>query len=302
MCVSPRTWRGEVSDAALAPAWRRASGHIKEGALPVRWVRGPVSATICVVLALGWQPLSPTVWQGGDGAMIDLAATPPKRVRALAGKAAAAAAWWSAAASRRDASGSEGGVDLGNVQHVRRQADARRDGAVLCVVTGGVTTAARRQRQGLQEDDCCENCGEPGADKTHLFWRCPAHADLRARRGFDDEVIANLAARAPACFMNRALVPKAWTDRQPVAGRAAQGGQAGSGLFGLVATDGAAKHPQDRRRRRAAWGFHAVESVREFPLRLFGGRLPDSFPGGADGCHRSAPAGSGRWRPYSAGR
>ena len=259
--------RGEVTDELLSPAWRRAAAKIRLGTLPASWVRGPISAVLRVVGIIGWDPITPTSWRICGGGVLDLKAVPPLRLKHLAGRAAQRAAWRDAATSRRDAAGSEDGIDLASAGRVSQRASARRKGAALCVLAGGVTTAARRQRQNLQEGDCCEACGAAGADEVHLFWRCPAHAELRREAGFTERFIGDLLRRAPMCFLARGLVPSAWTERPRVAGPAALAGEPpgwwrqapGRVLTGIVATDGAARQPADRRRRRAAWGLYAVE-------------------------------------------
>ena len=276
-------WSGDVSDEAVGPAWRRSTRKIRSGCLAAAWVRGPVAATIRVVLGLGWKPEAPTKWRLPDGSVLDLTVATPRRARDAAGRAAAVAAWRAGAVSRRDAAGSEEGVDLTNFARASRGADAKRVGALTAIASGAVTTPERRWRQGYQDSPACEECGAASADEVHFFWKCPAGRAPRQKAGFTDEIVDQLVACAPACFLTRGLVPHRWTARRQAAGPCAWGGEPAAAddhcwpylrtLAGTVATDGAARRPTDARRRRAAWGFYSVALD-----RTLCGPLPGAAP------------------------
>ena len=298
---------------AIRRAWDQAAKKL--GRLPPnqRWkqVAGPITATIAVLLDIGWLPLQPDSWVDTAGSTWDLIVGFSSSDLKYEVNGDLARLLWKRASLQHAAKGLEEGPDLTvwKAKYSQLLGSKKYDeaGMQAVIATGGYWTQSRRHKAGLL---ClpCWRCGAPPAecDELHTFWTCPHHlrSEVPAIKQSAHHVRTAVGNRHP-CFWLRGLVPSSLTTRSretsdvgflhfvggeaeavtkslelPVraAGTiselfqlAASKGKLGTPLL-QAATDGSGG-PQsiDRRTRVCGWGYVTAVEVGEIMLAFGAG-------------------------------
>jgi hypothetical protein len=197
-----------------------------------RWrlVKGPIGATIVTVSEVGWNPISPFKWVGGDpllggpwtwSSKLGQDPDPSTLLEMIS--------WdvhlqlWRKAARGRLAQGMEDGIDLTILQREIARAqkvDNKKAKVLQCIAAGGIWTNKRLYDAGLSSTPDCPYCGEV-EDEYHFFWACPTLVDL------EEEAITRTSTEwwkrisnredpsYTECFFLRGLLPSKRTRRRP---------------------------------------------------------------------------------------
>ena len=162
----------------MAAAWETAKAKLDKIAQGHRWVavRGIVSATICTLLDLGWQPSKANTWEDATGGVWEATEAPPGGDCDLAEQVAidAHAPFW-----RRmecHTSGLSRAPDLTVYRKHRRRLERRRDwrmrGLLDTVATAAVWPAQRRHHADNAISPMCPRCGKAEESELHRVWQC----------------------------------------------------------------------------------------------------------------------------------
>ena len=180
-------------------------------------VRGPLRATIVLLLELGWRPIAPSAWGEPLPAhriwRLEERGSWAPFCRSLA--SSAMAQHWPDAARHWSGTGLERGGDFtslkAHLRHFEKKGLHGQYGALHTVAIGATWPRARRVSASLPGvlDDTCTRCGRAPETDIHRYYQCPANRDIPDRAVQSTQ---HLAERACAeheleCYWLRGIVP-----------------------------------------------------------------------------------------------
>ena len=175
----------------ISAMWPRQLALLSAVQLARRWamVRGPLRATIVVLLEFGWRPVAPSTW--GEP-------LPADRIWRLDGKGnwalfcrslanSAMARHWPDAAKHWNGTSLERGGDFtslkAHLRHFEKKGLHGQYGALHTVAIGATWPRARKFSALLPGvlDDTCPRCGRAPDTDIHRYCQCPANRDIPDR-------------------------------------------------------------------------------------------------------------------------
>eukprot|EP00973_Karenia_brevis_P046786 6492009-Karenia_brevis.AAC.1 len=154
---------------------------------------GPVSLVWQSVVELGWRWKDPYTFTLLDGHDVNILDCELAEWAHLVRDGARRALWIKASKRRADMQGIEFGIDRFATQSAMlRCRSSYRMGMLRSIISGAVMTQDRLHRAGMEVSNLCPYCSQAVEDHTHMWWYCPAWADIRqkhphAMRHFTDE-------------------------------------------------------------------------------------------------------------------
>ena len=278
----------------VAIMWPNIREHITAGASIWARARGPFGSLMSMLLAQGWWPKAPTVWEDSQRNLWQYDGSDPSEfIQHFVGDMVAR--------NRSKASEHEGGGGMQpplatDITHkvckaMQKKGQFDLAGCLARVVTGGVWTEDKREREGYTKDKLCRRCGQ--ADSLwHTYWHCKGNLDLEEQH---PEVFRTtntiqwaLSNTDFECLWVRGWVPEGWfTLKSPTIGQHTPEAEIQrwdthpdeEELFiqdgTEVASDGSGGICRDPRARKVAWGFVVCGKENEpenFGRGKFGGK------------------------------
>ena len=201
-------------------AWRKVTDRLR--ALPPnkRWAqaKGALSATVIVLLDLGWDPQLPHRWVG-DGLRWDISNDAMDFGPLFeAVRAAVEAKLWAKASTRPDGRGAEHGVDtspiLKHLKWLEKKGWSRTAGALATVACGAAWTNQRCYDAGYRDTPLCDRCKAAPETMAHRVWGCCENTAPIFEASANLEARARLELEANPVFWLRGVTPKAWTETE----------------------------------------------------------------------------------------
>ena len=167
--------------------WQRLKGD-KD-----RWkkARGPIAATICVLLDLQWLPMRADLWKDTQGMIFALRGSfhyDPRRRRLVAQHGECTAAIerdalnlvWDGRNDSDNNKGPKGAYDVHTIKSLHKFL-VRKDrkclaGALLMGVCDGVPDQSKLHEKGLVDSPLCLRCKKQPDSPKHRLWECSANA------------------------------------------------------------------------------------------------------------------------------
>ena len=266
----------------LKEAWDRLAPVFS--ALPParRWrlVRGGISATIAVLLQLGWEPQKPHRWVG-DGLVWEVSHDACDFGPLFdAVEKAVQAQLWQKAASHPEGRGAEAGVDFTPLRkHLRwleKKGWSRTRGALATAACGAAWTAQRCYDCGYGDSPICPRCGLSAETACHRVWQCTANIGeaFEPTDGLKHRATVEVESGSEA-FWLRGLTPKDWTATDLPTEEQAATCAVGRAILeragpGVYFVDGSGTS-SDKRLRRTGWGVASLTETVEGGLEVWGG-------------------------------
>ena len=237
-----------------------------------RWNRatGFISAVICTLRDIGWEPVSPNAWRDGKGFLWEVSSSNPlaRLEFGLHLEDRIQAKIWAKASAHYLGEGLQGGVDWTVPRKLSRAYRAHnrldRAGCLSTILQGAFWTADRKAQSGYDQVGVCPRCQQAQDTPLHQFWLC-SHNHHIGEGVVESEHLMQEAVQgveSHACFWLRGLVPKGWTFREvPKISDFRTWGILNTRMCnlqeGLIAgTDGSGgEYSSDVRLRRVGWGL-----------------------------------------------
>ena len=253
--------------------WPRLLWNLRDS--NTRWmkVKGPIGATIAVLLDARWRSVHPDGWmlpepcddywpivtEGHQQGLIDHFA------QTLASNL------WNAASRFFEGAGVERGIDLSVPKSLlkRFQDEGRHSeyGLLSAVCVCDLWPAARKSAQGMLSVPTCPRCGKEPETLTHRHWQCEVNSLILEPEVVSTQYLYERAmseSETTPCFWNRGIVLMEWTvlptlsETQPLFGH---GDCSRFKETTVLYTDASVgNHTKDKRLRRVGWAVAAVSA------------------------------------------
>ena len=238
-----------------------------------RWrrVRGPIAATIAVIMDLSWRPRSPVFWTHcGDSSCIlriTDAAFPHECWSAL--NVTCSRISWSKASLHYQGEGVQEGVDFTVLHRVlkKKSQDGEPEAAGMLrnMASAAFWTEKRLADAGYASgtSGLCPRCGACDETPLHRFWSCPCNSEVPDRIVSQTDCYRECAEGEEhlACLWTRGLMPLPIStghlpppvDRSWNWGRLVDQERVHGGTWGIDGSGG--EHAKDWRLRRCGWSI-----------------------------------------------
>ena len=179
-----------------------------------------MSAVICTLLDLNWDPVAPCLWKDPDGCkwkIGDKKFSSKPFLSVIDGYVRAKL--WSHAAKHWAGTGLEKGIDDTVVtKHLRKLDREHRHGErglLLAAACAATWPEARKHDAGLVDSPACPRCGHERCDEYHRLYGCPDNENIDHDDVKNTQVLCKHALRAQErgdvdCLWIRGLVPATW--------------------------------------------------------------------------------------------
>ncbi len=203
-------------------AWSVAVSNITKSAKPRDLVKGIMSNLICILLAAGWHPSVYNCWRDDAGdvwTLTDFSVSPD--IVASAVIKAVCARDLVRASTHYNGKGIQHGIDYHNTMACTRSLKDSQyplKCAMESILAAATWPEDRIHSIHASVSPICKRCGEPLCDALHVFWTCPANANIE-----DEEVTStqNLISSAVSsseeypCMWLRGILPEKFTTIEP---------------------------------------------------------------------------------------
>ena len=260
---------------------------------PNRWkqVKGPIAATMSVLLDLGWVPMRPDMWKDPEGLFFCMRGTvyrDPSRQRLIAHyeelkhaiRRDALKYVWDSRPKVGNHKGPEGAYDVSIVRDLvkflRKEGKHDLAGALRMAACDGIPNRNTLYNKGLVESPMCLLCNAEPDSATHRYWQCRSLGGCEADYVAITSGLAGHHSPDNEMMWNRALIPCSWHPTpDPIDDSLdfLHGPAAGFQDLSLFYSDGSGGvHSRDPLLRRCGWGFIGMDHLT--PLVGKGGGLP----------------------------
>ena len=288
-CNDPAITTRAIVIADFAWLWKRADGamrarmrNIWNKALPKlhtpsRWKRakGPLTALICTLIDIGFNPMSPDCWtdpQGEEWRFNDELAEMNvkdygKQILKFVGKNL-----WEKAGEHRNGGGLQGGADLTvlkrHIEHLEENGMKGKAGMLRKAACAAIWPLQRIHAAGCIDSPICHRCGNANEDDFHRIWECEANEELFKDMDYYEqkkmrrlELKAKESKGADEVLWTRGIVPKRLTQCEPPLVNSIEvnvtDDDMTAGTYYLDGSGGV--HTSDPRRMRCGWATIKVD-------------------------------------------
>eukprot|EP00973_Karenia_brevis_P089791 12399492-Karenia_brevis.AAC.1 len=167
---------------------------------------GPIGLVLAVVRELGWAWLTPFEFTTQQGLSLRYLEMDAGEWEHAVRDAVRRCLWRAAATRRMDMQGLESGVDRISTQALLQSSRLTKyeQGMLRGIMPGAIWTEDRSFRAGRASSSICKHCGTESETHEHMWWRCPAWAEVRRRHS---TAINSYVDSWPKCLSCCGLMP-----------------------------------------------------------------------------------------------